>query len=352
MDDDLLKKLMDSESAEKIEKLQLQVRGLMNKNRSLNDRAKRAETRSIDLQGIIDKFSGLQDSVEWSGSLPVRKSGSKRKHHGIAILHWTDWHVAEVVEKSRTDGLNEFNPRICRKRVEKLVDGSCSLIDHDRQHIKIEEIVLILGGDFITGYLHPELEQTNAMGPTEETYFAIELLGQAIESLVERLKPKLIRVVCHRGNHGRTTKRMQFKNDYETSYESMIYWLLRDRFDGPEFQWDIPKSSVEYTALLPDTLIRSAHGHQIKFQGGIGGLLVPANRWVVKQNQTRSAIMTFIGHFHNRNLMSGLTVSGSLKGFDEYAMDKGFKFEEPCQSYQLFDVRRKKMTGAWPIFCG
>ena len=83
----------------------------------------------------------------------------------------------------------------------------------------------------------------------------------------------------------------------------------------------------------------------------MGGLLVPANRWVLRQNSTKPAILTMMGHFHTRNVMSGIAVAGSIKGWDEYAMAHGFAYEPPTQSFMLFDVARKQITASWPIFC-
>lgn len=169
--------------------------------------------------------------------------------------------------------------------------------------------------------------------------------------MLEHAGVKLVRFVCHRGNHGRTTKKHQYKNDYETSHESMIYWNLRDKIQGEGIEWSIPQGDVAYTSLLRGYDVRTCHGHQIRYNGGVGGLLVPANRWVLKQNTTRKAIITLMGHFHTRNLMNGISVSSSLKGWDEYAMALGFPYEPASQSFTLFDCRRKQITSAWPIFC-
>lgn len=331
--------------------LELKLRSAQAQAKILKSKLERSEKHNLILEDTFAKYAQLSTN-EKICLRPVKPRLNKSKQSGIAVIHWTDWHVAEVVTKSRTNGLNKFNPEVCKSRVDKLIDSSVHLTRLHRTDFQIDEIVLILGGDFITGYLHPELEQTNAMGPVEECYFALDLLANAVASFYEAVKPIKLRVVCHRGNHGRSTPKMQFKNDDMTSFESLVYWVLRDRLSyEPKIEFVINQGSITYTELTKGTFIRSAHGHQIRFGGGIGGLLVPGNRWVLKQNETKKSVMTFIGHFHQYNRMRGLLVSGSLKGWDEYAQEFGFPFEPPSQSFELFDCQRKCFVTSSPIFC-
>lgn len=342
-----IEKLKSTPAADRLE---LKNRELAAKNKVLAAKVVRAEKKTIELEAVFSDFAQLK-AVEKVKRTPVKRRPGK-KNEAIAVIHFTDWHVAEIVSKSKTNGLNSFNPEICKQRVNGLVGETIALIRLHQKTIKIENIVLILGGDFVTGYLHPELEQTNSMGPIEESYFAIELLTDAISEIYQIVKPKKIRVICHRGNHGRTTKKMQFKNDFETSYETLIYWVIRDRLKSLEkIEFVVDPSSVTYTELIPGYSIRSIHGHQIRYNGGVGGLLVPANRWILKQQQTRQAILTILGHFHQYNKMKGCLVSGSIKGWDEYAQEFGFEFEPPTQSFELFDIQRRSFVSASPIFC-
>jgi len=88
-----------------------------------------------------------------------------------------------------------------------------------------------LGGDFIGGWIHPELSQTNIMSPIEEVLFAGELLTGCIETLLSKCDCALT-IVCSRGNHARISPKMQFSNEMETSYETILYSILADKFKG------------------------------------------------------------------------------------------------------------------------
>ena len=336
-------------SEEKITDFETKLHAKEGENRSLRADNKRLLERNRELTDALETIAAIssQDRV---ASRPLRKKTSG-EHAAIPIICWSDWHVAEVVTKSKTNGYNRYDPEIAKARARTNTESTIRLIDSCRMHVAIEEAVLILGGDFITGYLHEELAQTNAMGPVEESYFAQTLLEQEIQTFIEHSKLKKLRVVCHRGNHGRCTRKVQFKNDYETSYETWIYWNLRDRISGNGIEWVIPESDIHNTVLMPGYNLRTIHGHQIKFGGGIGGISVPLNRWIAKQDQTTPSVMTVLGHFHSFTPSDRFAINGSLKGWDEFAQSKGFPFEHPCQLLQLFDCKRKQVTARYPIFC-
>lgn len=320
-------------------------------NSTLRKDNERLIRRHAELASAMETLASLANQ-EQVAALPIRSEAKKSTTHAaIAIVHWSDWHVAEKVYKAKTNGLNQFNPDICTQRVKTLTENTLKLIDLNRKNVQIEEMLLVLGGDFITGHLHEELAQTNCMGVTEEVYFAQTRLLESLGALFTHAKMKKIRVVCHRGNHGRTTRKIQFKNDFETSYETLIYWNLRDRLSGDGIEWIIPESDVAYTTLMKGYDVRTIHGHQVKYQGGIGGISVPLTRWIVRQNQTRFAIATMLGHFHTFNPSSAFSICSTLKGYDEFALSHGFIYEPPSQLFKLFDCERKQLTTRNPIFC-
>lgn len=342
-------KPVQTHESRKIDLLEREVaaaRGMVN---TLKKDNRRLIERNIELSDTLDQFAALSEQPVIEAR-PLKYTTQRDPHSAIALIQWSDWHCAELVQKSKTNGRNAFNPEICKQRVNALVENTLALIDLNRSHVRIDEMVLVLGGDFITGYLHEELAQTNAMGVTQEVNFARELLEGAVGTVLASADMKKTRVVCLRGNHGRTTRKIAFKNDYETSYESLLYWTLRDRLSGDNVEWVIPETDVSYTTLTKGSDLRCIHGHQVKYQGGIGGISVPLTRWIVRQDQTRKAVMTMLGHFHSFNPASFYAVCGCLKGWDEYAQSHGFTFEPPSQLFMLFDCKRQHVTARYPIF--
>jgi hypothetical protein len=274
----------------------------------------------------------------------------------VPILLLSDWHVAEIVEKTGVHGLNESNPKIMERRVAAIGRAAVSVLRQMQEWARTEEMVIHLGGDFVTGFLHPELAETNAMAPIEEVRFARRLLAGLLEFLHAHANVRRFHVICTRGNHGRLTKKKQYKNAAGTNLENGLYWDLADRFperDG--WRWLIPQSGLGYVHLdNPDGsrwTLRAYHGEQCRYSGGIGGLTIPLNKLQARWNETTAADFNVMGHFHTFSRPNPRTlVNGSLKGFDEYALEHGFAIEPPIQTLAVYDPRWKMVSTVHPLF--
>lgn len=283
----------------------------------------------------------------------IRIPNSSAGLAGVAIAMWSDWHVAEVVKSAKVRGLNKYTPEIAAHRAQTCAESTRRIFRHLHKSYAIDTMVLILGGDFITGYLHPELAQTNAMGPIEEGIYAVQLLLRSLRIVLEEKGIKHLRIVAHRGNHGRTTQKMQFKNDFETSYETWLYTHLRDLLgEDDRLEFIIPESDIHLTEIVKGYNIRTFHGHQFKYGDGVGGMTIPLSKFLSKQDRTEQAQFSLFGHYHSQSLPTTHSFCcGSLKGFDEYSMSKGFSHEPPLQGFMLFDAERKMMAQHLPVFC-
>jgi len=315
----------------------------------LKDSVKRARHDADKWREKFDELLAIKEPIKCAPLCTPSRIG---RSSGVAVAMWSDWHVAERIERQKVRGLNAFSPNIARKRAAKCADSTLRLFRHVRESYSVDTLMLYLGGDFITGYLHPELAQTNYMGPIEEGRFAEELLIGCINKLAEENGIKKLRIVCQRGNHGRTTPKMQYKNDFETSYETWIYAHLASLFKSPRIDWDIPQSDVHCVEVLPDWRMRVFHGHQVKYNDGIGGIGIPLNKWESKQDITRACAHNLMGHYHT--YMEGntrTTLNGSLKGYDEYAASAGFPYQDPLQAFLLIDADRRMVAQRMPIFC-
>jgi hypothetical protein len=204
--------------------------------------------------------------------------------------------------------------------------------------------------------IFPELAETNSMAPIEEARFAKRLIGAVLDHLREHSGVKRFTVVCSRGNHGRLTKKKQFKNSAGTNLESAIYWDLADRYTEKQgWTWRIPPSGLAYFDIRnPDGTswtCRGYHGEQCKYQGGVGGLTIPLNKLQARWDKTTRADFNLMGHFHTFSRPNSTTLlNGSLKGFDEYALELGFPYEPPIQTLAIYDPRWRMVTTVHPLF--
>lgn len=298
----------------------------------------------------FDALAALKEPIEHS---PLTIPSRSTREEGIMCAILSDWHVAEIVDRKKVHGLNRYTPEIAAERARR---ATCSMVKvhrHWRESYNVDKVLLFLGGDFITGWIHEELAQTNAMPPMQEARFARQLLRESIATLAAEKTIKHLRIVCQRGNHARMTKKMQFKNDFETSWETFIYLDLQEQFhDGKRIIVDVPRSDVHHIELVPGYRCRMYHGHQVRYKDGVGGLTIPLNKWQHKCDKTLKARVNLMGHWHCYSLPNASTIlNGSTKGWDELCASFGIPFQEPLQAAALFDTRRKMMAQHLPIFC-
>ena len=207
----------------------------------------------------------------------------------------------------------------------------------------IDTLVLALLGDFITGYIHEELEEINTLTPPEATLLMQELLISGIKLLSENGKFKKIIIPCTPGNHGRTTKRKRYSTGYKNSYEWLMYnnieRLFKENGGYNNIEFIIPESEFIYLNLF-GYINKFSHGDHFNYQGGIGGLEVPLKKWILRENAVIKTDMSWIGHWHQYIILNRVRVNSSVIGYNSYARAFGFEPESPKMQFQLLDSKR------------
>lgn len=301
---------------------------------------------------LVSQISSLEDSLEVltnlrQHSLPpppvVKREKKSNKREATAVILCSDWHTEERVFPEQVNGRNAYSPDIARARAQTLVEGIIWLLDLYGSRIAIRDLVLWLGGDIITGFIHEELQETNTLTPIEATLFCQELIANTlIQPLLDKTKLERLILPCSYGNHGRTHKRKQYKNAAKNSYEWLIYHTLRDRFkDEERIEFQIANGAHLHLNVY-DWKLRFHHGDDVKFWGGSGGLTVPVNKAIDRWNDFEHADITCIGHFHQYLSLPWVVSNGSLIGYNEFALAIKAKYEPPQQAFFLIDSERGK----------
>lgn len=264
------------------------------------------------------------------------------------ILVASDWHVEQRVTSNETNGLNEFNLDIAHERMERFFTAGLRLIQLLNQDVKIDRMVLALLGDFITGQIHGAANaEKNQLTPTEAVTFAHKHIASGIEFLLEHSKYELI-IPCKIGNHSRTTEKSRFGGENGHSWEYLMYLHLKTQFASESrVRFLIDDGYHTYLPIYGRTG-RFHHGHAIKYQGGIGGLFVPAYQKINKWNKATPVSFDMFGHHHQYLDGGAFHCNGSLIGFDGRAEALGFGFEPPMQTLLLVDKKRGQ-TAKWPV---
>jgi len=275
-------------------------------------------------------------SVAPSRRIVKRKLGDPNISQATVIAMASDWHVDEIVKPSTVQGKNKYDPDIATKRAAKFWQKLVQLTDRNRSDTTIENLVLILGGDFISGNIHEELLANTSMRPMEAIMFAQDLIDAGLRFLNEHGNFNQIVIICKMGNHSRITRKMTFATRNGNSLEFAMYHNLAKRF--PEFKWVIEDSYLTYYTVY-DYVLRVHHGEQIRYLSGVGGLAVPMKRAYYQWNMTFKADINFMGHYHS--YIPGYdTVNGSLIGYNAFAEAFKFEHQPPIQAYMLLDSRR------------
>lgn len=271
-----------------------------------------------------------------------------------ATAFWigSDWHIEETVEPSTVNGMNEYNIAIAKDSIQRFFKNALKLTDICKKDIVINNVVLGLLGDHITGYIHDELVESNSLSPTEATMVAIDLISSGIKHVLDNSTYNFT-VVCKDGNHGRTTLKKRISTEYKNSYEWMMYHMIAREFkDNERIKFVIDKSYMSYLTVY-DKVIRFHHGDYIKYQGGVGGLTIPANKAISQWDKERVAYLDVFGHYHQLMLDTGssskFVMNGSIIGYNAYALSIKASYEEPKQAFFLIDKHRGKTISA-PIF--
>ena len=276
------------------------------------------------------------------------KRNKKTKSSSTAIICACDWHAEANVSPDLVNNLNEFNLKICQKRVARLWEKSVYLIEFARQICDIQDAVLWLGGDLINGYIHEELQEGNFLGPSEAIVFIQQLVSSGIKILIEQGKLQNLRVICNYGNHSRSTSRPRISTGWKTNWEWLGYETMAGRGWGKSVEWMVPKGYHIYEDIQGRP-VRFHHGDSIKYSGGIGGIPIPVFKATKQWNEARHADLDIFGHFH-QFLDTWKWVSwGCLVGYDPYALSIKADYQPPTQTFIVIDKDRGK-TMALPIF--
>lgn len=283
--------------------------------------------------------------------IPKVKDSSVNIATPVVLL--SDWHFEETVEPNTINDINEYNLEIAQKRWFNCIQNSLWLVNNDRKHSQINDLVLWLGGDFITGHIHKELVEANSLSPTHATRFAKKNIIAAINFYLQHGKFENIYIVCNQGNHGRDTDKIRVSTNYKHSYEWMMFHDIADYYtekNEPRVHFRIPDGFYNYIDVH-GFMCRFFHGDVIKYNGGIGGLTIPLIKAIHRMNTQIRADYNFMGHFHQLfQATKDCIVNGSGIGYNAYAQFIGATPEPPLQSYNLIDQNRG-LTIKAPIFC-
>ena len=298
-------------------------------------------TRTIETLTAIPNDPAVQ---EW------KKSTRSRKSRGVAVIvPATDWHAEEQVSAETTNGKNVFNLKVAEARIKRYYQKIVRLCEWQSHLAPVGEIWHPLLGDLMSGYIHEELAETNALSPTEAILFLHEMICSGIDFLVRETGVPIIIPTCF-GNHGRTTQKKRIKSGYANSYEWLLYSTLAKYYESSKrVFWRVGKGYHNIQEIM-GRKVRFHHGDAMRYQGGVGGITIPVQKSIAQWDKVKVVDFDIFGHWHTHLVGYPKWVScGSLMGYSEYSVEIKAEFQHPTQTFIVID-RSYGLTCAIPIF--
>lgn len=284
-------------------------------------------------EAISRGFNGTPTPPGW-----LTRETHKGKH-GTPQLMLSDLHWGERVIPERIGGINEYSIAIANRRIDRVFETTAELMLDWTTAPDYSGIVLVLGGDMVSGYIHPEL-QTDGELPVVECMFD---LAAALKRGIQFFRKEFGRVFipCVTGNHGRFGEK-QYKNSVYDDFDYVLYRMLESWFaDDMGVQFHIPRGK-EAQYSVHNTVYNLSHGEEFykSFGGGMGG---PYGKWEMadfKKKRRQAAVgnpyhYMIFGHYHTCRRGANWLCNGSLVGYDEYARGNNLDYELPQQALWL-----------------
>lgn len=329
---------------------------LQDENSALKRELKQAVRDGLSTEKVRREIIGISgmspNPPDWTVSLAERDYSGP----GTPMVHWSDWHWGEIVQKAEVGGVNEFNLKIARARCRRMLDTIVKLAFHHQVQSGYPGIVVSLGGDMIGGEIHQELADTNELKTIPAVLDIFNTLAAMLEELAKHFGN--VFVPCVVGNHGRNTLKPRAKGRVFTSYEWLLYVMLERYFAerNPAVRFFVP-SDIDALVRVNSTRYLYTHGDALGVKGGDGiiGALGPIMRGRIKTATANAQVgrdfdTLVIGHWHQYLPLPGVIVNGCLKGYDEFARTMlRATYQRPIQA-MWYDHPKVGITKHEPLY--
>lgn len=315
----------------------IDIRRLRDRVEQLTRALRAAEQRAVAAEDIRADVLGLKGLPPTPIRFDARREG--RTQAETIILFLSDLHWGERVELAAMDGLNSYSLDIAAKRLGRWTHAVCDLATKHWSGPNPDRILLILGGDLISGAIHNELAKTDELKPLPSVRDLADHLRHAVTTIKANVDCP-IDIVSLAGNHGRTTLKPESKEAAATSHDVLVSDFL-------ELSLRNERGIAFYAPPSPDALFSvygwrfvASHGDRIGSRGGQGfiGPAATAARGmkrIIADYAARGVHVDLIlmGHFHCRLMLEEGLVNGSLPGPTEFSRDGRYR---PQPAMQLF----------------
>ena len=276
---------------------------------------------------------------------PPAKGKSATPQVMVAVL--TDTHVGEQVFAPQMMDMNSYDYDIFNRRLSGWANQVLNLATYRRNICTIDELMVPMLGDMISGDIHEELSRTNLDNCMMQMMHTASSIAQALMFLAPHFKT--IKVPCVVGNHGRMTKKPPMKDKY-MDWDYLAYqWMAAFCANQKNIHFDIPKSFAHIVDIAGKNVLMF-HGDAISGGGSSASIsrMIGNMRGVIQFKQALESTIVehdgvmpgnfsdvMMGHFHRIDVMDIGTgaayLCGTMKGGDEFALQRVQAITPPKQ---------------------
>ena len=276
---------------------------------------------------------------------PPTKGKSSEPQVMVAAL--TDTHVGEQVFSPQLMSMNSYDYDIFNRRLSGWAMQVLNLATYRRNICPINELMIPMLGDMISGDIHEELSRTNLDNCMMQMMHVASSIAQALMFLAPHFKT--IKVPCVVGNHGRMTRKPPMKDKY-MDWDYLAYqWMAAFCENQKNIQFDIPKSFAHIVDVAGKNVLMF-HGDAISGGGSSASIsrMIGNMRGVIQFKQALESTIVehdgvmpgnftdvMMGHFHRVDVMDIGTgsayICGTMKGGDEFALQRVQAITPPKQ---------------------
>lgn len=306
-----------------------------------------------------DVRSGLRLDEPIAPRFNERDTNTFQHGRQAVILHISDLHAGEVISSAEILGSNKYDLKTFRDRTDRLFSSAAKLCTNHwpRDDRPPDEIVICLGGDLVSGSIHPELAETNEGTDYQIFREVAERIAGGIEHLRETVGLPC-RIYSVPGNHGRQVLKPQHKRQGLQSWDTLVADFAESALNQDQgIEWFRSEGTDCYFDVVGFPILLT-HGHAMGSGGGMGfiGPAAPIIRGHQKVSHTelrqrRPVHLILSGHYHTTIKTPWGWSNGSMVGYNEYV--RSMRGEpEPAQQSMFVMHERKGLIRWQPIYLG
>lgn len=311
--------------------------------RRLRVELKQALRRNTELEDLRSGILGLGEPKRPRLDLRPPQEGSSARS---AIFHLSDIHYAEVIDLDEMDGLNSYNTAIADNRIARSFDTICRLLTDFWKGKPVECLHLCLGGDLVSGGIHPELTRTDELTRLPSAKAVAARIAEGVKEVRRRVGCK-VKIYSVPGNHGRLTAKPETKSHAADNLDTLAAWFIESRLSDDRGVEVFYGNSVDCVFEVYGRAFLLSHGDRMGSKGGQGFLgpcatIIRGHLKLRADYATRGIILYKIltGHFHSSCEIPTGFGNGSIGGWSTFARDLRAEKEPARQNFFICHSER------------